>query len=110
MQSRERPSQLGTLPVKSVDELRAEVRQLHEALGKISDRGLKQELAARAYQLAQQAEEIERLPEDPEMIRANIYRYRRMLEVATTDQLHKQILQELLQYAEERLQRVSKNF
>jgi len=97
----------GTAPLKSVDELRTEVRRLHEAISNISDPGLKRELAARAFQLAQQAEEIAQSPEDPEMIRADINRYCRLL-ADTTDQLHKQILQELLQFAAERLQRVSK--
>ena len=90
-----------------VDEFQAEVRRLREAISDISDPGLKHELAERALQLAQQAQEIAQLPEDPEMLRANINRYRRIL-ADTAGQLHKKILRELLQLAEERLQRVSK--
>src|SRR5213078_2721883 len=85
--------------VKSADELRAEVRRLLETINKISDSALKQELAGRAFLLAQEAEQIEELPEDPNFIRVNIDSYRRRLSAGIDDPLHKQIIEELLRYA-----------
>ena len=109
MQSPKRLLQQVTPAAKSADELRAEVRRLLETMNKISDPALKQELAGRAFLLAQEAEQIEELPEDPNIIRVNIDSYRRRLSAGIDDPLHKQIIEELLRYAEEMLQRVSHN-
>ena len=106
MQSPKRLLQQATPAVKSADELRAEVRRLLETMNKISDPALKQELAGRAFLLAQEAEQIEELPEDPNIIRINIGSYRRRLSTGIDDPLHKQIIEELLRYAAEMLQRV----
>src|SRR5437763_9267975 len=109
MQSPKRLLKEVTPAVKSADELRAEVRRLLETMNKISDPALKQELAGRAFLLAQEAEQIEELPEDPNFIRVNIDSYRRRLSAGIDDPLHKQIIEQLLRYAEEILQRVSHN-
>ena len=87
--------------MKSVEELRLEARQLRETVGKISDAALKKELAARALELAERAEAIERGQEDREIVRANIARYRAMLAAGIADENQKRIVEEMLRDAEE---------
>lgn len=87
--------------MKSVEELRLEARRLRETVDKISDPALKRELAERALELAERAEAIERAQEDPEIVRANIVRYRSMLAAGIADENQKRIVEEMLRDAEE---------
>ncbi len=87
--------------MKSVEELRLEARRLRETVDKISDPALKRELAERALELAERAEAIERAQEDPEIVRANIVRYRSMLAAGIADGNQKRIVEEMLRDAEE---------
>jgi hypothetical protein len=89
--------------MRSAEELRAEVRRLRKAINDIGDPAVKQELAARALQLSQEAEAVGLMGGDPTIIKANIGRYRRMLAAGIDDEVRKKIVEELLRYAEERL-------
>ncbi len=89
--------------MKSVVELRLEARRLQETVDKVSDPALKRKLAARALDLAERAEAIERAQEDPEIIRANIARYRSMLAAGVEDENQRRIVAEMLSDAEEML-------
>lgn len=93
--------------MRSAEELRAEARRLRETIDNISDSALKQELAARALELAERAEAIARSGEDPEIIRANIDRYRNRLAACIDDTTQKRIVEEMLRDAEEMLGRVT---
>jgi len=93
--------------MRSVEELRAEARRLRETAKNISDPELQQELAARALELSERAEALERLPENLEIIQANIERYRRMLTAGIDDPAQKRVVEEMLQDAEEMLARAS---
>ena len=107
MQLRKRHPTKEANRAQSAEELRAEVRRLQEAISNITDPALKQELAARALQLSQEAEAIARMGGDPRIVQANIDRYRRMLAAGIDDEAQKQIVEELLRYAEERLKDIS---
>src|SRR5262245_57252013 len=61
------------------NELRAEVRRLHQTIKTTLDVAAKRRLAARALELAQQAEAIANLPDDVEGLRVRIAQYRHML-------------------------------
>lgn len=89
----------------SVPELRAEARRLREAIAKVSDPDAKRELASRALELAERAEAILRGLEEPEIIRANIDRYKKMLAAGIDDAAQKRIVQEMLADAEQMLER-----
>jgi len=93
--------------MRSVVELRAEARRLRETIENVADPALKQELAARAPDLAIRAEEIARSHEAPEILRMNISRYRSMLAAGTDDDQRKRIVQEMLRDAEEMLAQVT---
>jgi hypothetical protein len=91
--------------MRSPDQLRAEAyRLLDEA--KRSDPTVKQTLAARAFELAQQAEAIASFPNDPEGLRLKIAQHRHMLSGAGSEPRQRMVAQ-LLQDAEDKLQRVS---
>jgi SMC interacting uncharacterized protein involved in chromosome segregation len=86
--------------MKSVDELRAEARRLRETVSNISDPQLKRELVERALQLSERAEAIERSVEHPDILRANIRRFRSMIEKGIDDIAQKRIVEEMLADAE----------
>jgi hypothetical protein len=92
--------------MRSAEELRAEARRLRETASSLTDPALKQELAARALELAQEAEAIAQSAEHPEIIRANIERYRRMLAAGVSNEAHKRIIETMLADAEEMLKSV----
>ena len=91
----------------SPEELRAEARRLMETVNTIADPQLKRELAARALELSERAEAIANSGEDPEIIRANIARYRAMLAAGTGDATQKRIVEDLLADAETLLRRAA---
>ena len=86
--------------MKSVEELRAEARRLRESISNISDPQLKRELAERALQLSERAEAIELSVEHPDILRANIRRFRSILEKGIDDATQKRIVEEMLADAE----------
>jgi hypothetical protein len=86
--------------MKSVEELRAEARRLRETVDNISDPQLKHELAERAFLLSECAEALERSIEHPDIIRANIRRFRTLLAQGIRDPVQKQIVEEMLAEAE----------
>jgi len=88
--------------MNSAAELRAEARRLREAVNTLTDPAAKQELAARALELAQRAEALD-LQETPEILRMNIARYRSMLKAGLADEEQKRIVEEMLADAERML-------
>jgi hypothetical protein len=94
--------------MRSAEELRTEVRRLHETINNLTDPALKRELAARALELAEQAEAIAKMGEDPEIVCANIERYRRMLSAGIDDDTQRAIIEELLHNVERVLERTKK--
>lgn len=89
----------------STEELRAEARRLRDAVQNVSDPEMKRELATRALELAERAEAIAKSQKDPEIIRANVERYRQMLAAGIDDVLQKRIVEEMLSDAEQMLER-----
>ena len=92
--------------MRSAEELRAEARRLRDAAKNISDPATKQVLAARALELSQQAEAIATSTEHPEIIRANIERYERMLAADPPTDAQRRIIEDMLRDAEEMLKGV----
>ena len=86
--------------MKSAEELRIEARRLRDAADSVADPQLKAELAARALELSERAEAIANSVENPEIIRANIARYRAMLAAGIADAGQKKIVEEMLADAE----------
>jgi hypothetical protein len=84
----------------SVEELRAEARHLREAAENISDPQTKRELASRALELAERAEALANGMGDPEILRANIERYRSLLASGTISSDQRRIIREMLDDAE----------
>jgi hypothetical protein len=82
--------------MRSAEELRVEARQLLEATKKIADPEAKQQMAARALGLAERAEAIVDTAGHPEMLRANIAKYRAMLDRGIADPIQKSIVEEML--------------
>jgi len=84
----------------SIEELRAEARRLTQAVNAVSDPRTKEELAARALELSQRAEALERAMADPWLLRANINRYRSLLGSGTLSDDQTRVVQEMLADAE----------
>ncbi len=80
--------------------LRAEARRLREAAASVSDPKTKQELSARALELAQRAEAMADGMGDPEILRMNIDRYRSLLKSGTLGSDQRRIIHEMLDDAE----------
>ena len=88
--------------------LRAEVARLHQAMKLTLDPVAKRELAARALELAQEAEAIADLPADVEALHASIAHYRHML--ADAENISKnRVLTHVLQRAEDKLEQMSRH-
>src|SRR5215471_15405246 len=92
--------------MRSPDQLRTEVRRLHLKLRATLDPEEKRNLAARALELAQQAEAIASLPDDVEGLRVRIAQYKHMLDRADNEPKQRVVAQ-LLREAEGKLQRIS---
>jgi len=90
----------------SAEELRAESQRLREAVKSITDPELKRELAQRALELAERAEALAH-SEAPEIIRANIKRYRSMLAAGISDDAHKRVVEEMLAEAQNLLRNLA---
>jgi hypothetical protein len=93
----------------TVEELRAEARRLREAANNVSDPEVKKELAARALALSERAEALANSAEDPEIIAANIERYRSLLASSRLSVDEQRIVQEMLADAEASLAALGKN-
>ena len=91
--------------MRSPEQLRTEVRRLHLAILSTVDAAQRQDLAARALELAQQAEAIDSLPDDVEGLRVRIAHYRHML-VRADNEPKQRVVAQLLRDAEEKLQQV----
>ena len=65
--------------------LRAESERLRKIIAQLADPEIKKELAAHSLQLAQRAEAIARVAEDPVVIRMNVERYRSLLSSSLPD-------------------------
>lgn len=83
----------------SAEMLRADARRLIAMARNHADPQLQRELAAQALKLSQLAEAIERNVENPEIIQANIARYRALL-TATMSEDTRKIAEQLLSDAE----------
>ena len=92
--------------MRSPDELRAEVCRLIDEAKRSPDVTVKQTFAARAVELAQQAEAIARLPDDVEGLYVRIAQYEHMLD-RTDSEPKQRVIAQLLRDAEGKLQRVS---
>lgn len=83
----------------SAEKLRADACRLIEMARNHTDPQLKRAAANQALELSQLAEAIERTVEDPELIQANITRYRNLLTAGTSDETRR-IVTQLLADAE----------
>ena len=91
--------------MRSPDHLRAEVQRLLDEARRSRDPTVRQDLAGRALELAQEAEAIESMPNDPEGLRLRIAQYEHMLDRAGSEPKQRVVAQ-LLRDAEDKLQRV----
>jgi hypothetical protein len=85
--------------MSSAETLRADACRLIEMARSHTDPQLKRESASQALELSQLAEAVERTAEDPEIIQANIVRYRNLLTAGTSDETRR-IVAQLLADAE----------
>jgi hypothetical protein len=92
--------------MRSPDQLRAEVYRLLDDAKRSPDTTVKQTLAARACELAQQAEAIAGFPNDTEGLRLKVAQYGHMRAGADSEPKQRAVAQ-LLRDAEDKLQRVS---
>jgi hypothetical protein len=92
--------------MRSPEQLRAEVRRHHLMLRTTLDPAERREFAARALELAQQAEAIAILPDDVEGLCVRIAQYRGMLSRGDNEPKQRVVAQ-LLQDAESKLQQIS---
>ena len=91
--------------MRSSEQLRAEVKRLLFETMTSQDRTLKQSLAARALELAQEAEALASLPDDVEGLRVRIAQYRHMLG-RTDSALKQRVVAQLLRDADGKLQQM----
>jgi hypothetical protein len=92
--------------MRSPEALRGEASRLLEEAKRSRDVILRQNLAARALELAQQAEAIANLPNDVEDLCVRIAHYRNRL-AASGDPRKQRVLAELLRDAGEKLEQIS---
>ena len=94
--------------MRSPEQLRAEVSRLLYQAQTTEDLTLRNKLAARALELAQEAEAIASLPKDAEGLRLRIAQYRHMLRGSDSEPKQRVVAQ-LLRDAQGRLQQISGN-
>jgi hypothetical protein len=92
--------------MRSPEQLRAEAYLLLDDAKRSPDATVKQSLAARAFELAQQAEAIASFPNDVEGLHVRIAQYRHMLAGAGSEPKQRVVAQ-LLRDAENKLQQIS---
>lgn len=91
--------------MRSPDQLRAEVCRLVDEAKRSCDTTVKQTLAARALELAQEAEAIASLPDDVESLCVRIAQYEHMLDRAGSEPKQRVVAQ-LLRDAEDKLKQI----
>jgi hypothetical protein len=89
-------------PLDDPEYLRRESRRLGKIIEGLSDLEIKRELADYSLTLAQRAEAISGVQEDPAIIRMNVERYRAVLQSAA-DPVERQTIQGLLSQSEHAL-------
>ena len=89
------------------DELRAEVRRLHQTIKTTLDLAAKRKLAERALELAQEAEAIADLPSDVEGLHATIAHYKHMLGGADNE-TKRRLIGEVLKRADDKLRQADR--
>ena len=92
--------------MRSPEALRGEASRLLEEAKRSRDVTLRQNLAARALELAQQAEAIASFPNDVEGLRMRIAQYRQMLASAGSEPKQR-VVAELLRDAEDKFEKIS---
>jgi hypothetical protein len=92
--------------MQSPEQLRAEVHRLLDEARRSPAPTVKQTLAARALELAQQAEAIASLPDDVEGLSVRIAQYEHMLD-RTDSEPKQRVVAQLPRDAEDKLQQVS---
>jgi hypothetical protein len=92
----------------SIEELRAEARRLRETAENISDPQMKKELASRALELSERAEGLALGMGNPEILQANIERYRSLLGSGNLSDEQRRIVTEMLDDAETLLAELGK--
>ena len=90
--------------MRSPGQLRAEAGRLLEEAKRSRDTTVRQTLAGRALELAQEAEAIESLPDDVEGLSVRVAQYEHMLDRAGSEPKQRVVAQ-LLRDAEDKLQR-----
>ena len=93
--------------MRSPDELRAEVRRLHQTIKTTLDLAAKRKLAERALELAQEAEAIADLPSDVEGLHATIAHYKHMLGGADNE-TKRRLIGEVLKRADDKLRQADR--
>jgi hypothetical protein len=89
-------------PIDDPEYLRRESGRILKIIETLSDPDIKKELASHSVYLAQRAEAITRIAEDPAIIGMNVERYRAVLQSAA-DPVEKQTVQDLLSQSEDAL-------
>jgi hypothetical protein len=89
-------------PLDNPEYLRSESHRLKKIIASLSDPEIRKELAAHSLYLAQRAEAIGRIVEDPAITQMNIERYRSTLQTEP-DPAQRQAIQSLLNESEESL-------
>lgn len=89
-------------PLDSPEYLRSESHRLKKVIESLSDPDIRKELASHSLYLAQRAEAISRIAEEPERAKMNIEGYRSILR-SQADDGHRQTIQSRLSRAEESL-------
>jgi chaperonin cofactor prefoldin len=89
-------------PLDDPEYLRGESRRFRKVVETLSNPNVKKELASHSLNLAQRAEAISRIQEDPAITRMNIERYRSVLQSAA-DHVERQTIQEMLSQSERAL-------
>jgi len=89
------------------DELRAEVRRLHQTIKTTLDLAAKRKLAERDLELAQEDEAIADLPSDVEGLHATIAHYKHMLGGADNE-TKRRLIGEVLKRADDKLRQADR--
>jgi len=92
--------------MRSPEALRGEASRLLEEAKRSRDVTLRQNLTARALELAQQAEAIASFPNDAEGLRMRIAQYRHMFASAGSEPKQR-VVAELLRDAEDKFEKIS---
>jgi hypothetical protein len=90
------------------EQLRAEVRRLHQTMRTTLDPVAKRKFAQQALELAQEAEAVASLPNDISDLHLTIAHYRHML-AGAENETRRRLIGEVLQRADDKLQQITRN-